>query len=117
MTTSLNINDIGFVNTDDYKLKLGDILPNGLINKIKNVVYLNKMSYDNIYFILKKELINYKKKYKQKDINISYNKEIIDSLVKETEYKYYGARRIEDVLEKYIDKCIYTSFNNKKIYS
>ena len=112
-------NDIGFTEGNskvDSKLK--DFLSIELLNRIKKIVYFDKLSYDSIYSIIKSKLNDIKKNFNAKNIKIHINKNIINSIVDKSKYNEYGARKIDYVLEDLVDKDIIDNIllGKKEIY-
>lgn len=118
MTSNLgfNKNDVGFVDNDNKKnSEIREYLSNELVNRVKNIIYFDKLNYEDIYSILKRDIINIKNKLKIENIHISFNKSVIDSMIEETKYLEYGARRVENVLEDYVDRCIIDNLARKSL--
>ena len=106
MTSNLGFtqSDIGFVENDSKNdTKLKNFLSTELLNRIKNVIYFNKLNYNDIYLILKKKIKDVKSNINE---NIRFNKTIIDNIINDSRYLEFGARRIENTLEEYIDKYL-----------
>ena len=118
MTSNIGFNkdDIGFtqeVSKEDSKLK--EFMSIELLNRIKKVIYFQKMSYEDIYSVLKKKIFDVKKKFKEKNISIRINNSLIDKMVKDSRYQEFGARKIDNVIEEVIDnKVIDGILNGKK---
>ena len=111
--------DIGFTeNNSKVNSKLIDFLSIELLNRIKKIVYFNKLSYDNIYSIIKSKLTDIKKNFNSKNIKIHISRNIINSIVDKSKYKEYGARKIDYVLEDIVDKYIIDNIllGKKEIY-
>ena len=111
--------DIGFTEGNSkVNSKLKDFLSIELLNRIKKTVYFNKLSYDDIYSIIKSKLNDIKQIFNDKDIKIHINKNIINSIVDKSKYKEYGARKIDYVLEDVVDKDIIDNIllGKKEIY-
>ena len=121
MTSNIGFNkcDVGFtesVSKNDSKLK--DFIPIELLNRLKRVVYFNKMKYDDIYSIIKVKLSSVKKKFMDKNIKLHISNNIIDKLVILSRYEEFGARKIDSIIEEEIDNIVIDNIliGNKEIY-
>jgi len=111
--------EIGFTEGNSkVNSKLNDFLSIELLNRIKKTIYFNKLSYDNIYSIIKSKLSDIKKNFNSKNIKIHINKNIINSIVDKSKYKEYGARKVNYILEDIVDKYIIDNIllGKKEIY-
>lgn len=107
--------DIGFIeNTDNKNIKLKENLSKELVSRVKNIVYFNKLNYDNIYCILKKEIKAIKSNLNNKNACFSIGNNDIDLLIQKSNYMEDGARKIEALLEDYVDKYVFESLIFKK---
>ena len=111
--------NIGFTEEcNKYDSKLKDFLSVELLNRIKNVVYFNKMDYNNIYLILKNKLASVKQKFKNKNIKIHISDSMIKSMIDKTRYLEFGARKVNSVVEEMIDRNVIDNIldGKKEIY-
>ena len=118
MTSNLGFsqNDVGFVeNNNKNNTKIKDFMSIELLNRIRNVIYFNKLNYNNIYSILKIELKNVRSTLKNNNISINFTKDSIDNMIKESNYLEYGARKIDYVLEEFIDRHIIDNLAKKAL--
>lgn len=120
MTSNIGFNksEVGFtenVSKNDSKLK--EFIPIELLNRLKNVVYFNKMNYSNIYCIIKRKIHCVKEKFSNRDIRIHISNSVVDKLVKLTRYEEFGARKIDQVIENEIDSYVIDNIliGNKEI--
>ena len=110
---------IGFTDQNDkYDSKLKEILSVELLNRIKKVIYFNKMRYEDIYSIIKVKLLSVKQYFKERGVKISISDNMIKSLIDKTRYQEFGARKVEDVIENVIDQYIINNIfeGEKEIY-
>ena len=115
MTSNIGFNkdSLGFtkeVSKDDSKLK--EYLPIELLNRIKKVIYFNKLTGDDINLIVKKKISKIKNKFKDKSIKLSIDNKIISDIVDKSRYMEFGARKIDSVLEERIDNYVIDSILN-----
>ena len=115
MTSNIGYNkdNLGFteeISKHDSKLK--EFLPIELLNRIKKVISFNKLSYNDIRLIVKKNISKIKKKIKDKNLKLSINNNIIEEVIKESRYLEFGARKINSVMEEKIDNYIIDSILN-----
>lgn len=110
MTSNIGFHDInvGFnKNKDDSvmtKLKENFSVP--FINRIDNVVIFNNIDEESIDKIIKNKLSKLKNKYSKKKINIKINKKVIDEIKESCNYQEFGARKVDKIIEKYIDDIV-----------
>jgi len=121
MTSNIGFSkeEIGFtenVSKNDSKLK--EFLSIELINRLKKVIYFNKLSYSDIYSIVKEKIRSVKKKFQDKDIKLHINDKIIDTIIEESRYQEFGARRIDGVIEDIVDNYVIDNIlsGKKEIY-
>lgn len=112
-----NTSIIGF-NQDKEKVikdKLTNILSIELLNRINHVIQFNKLTEDNIRFIIKNKINNIKNKFKDYNIIINISNSFIDNIIKLSNYEEFGARKINKLLEEKIDDIVMDSIlNNEK---
>lgn len=115
MTSNEGISDIeiGF-NQDNHNNtnNLKDIFPISFINRIDNILTFNKLNKTNIEKIIQNKINQLKEKYS--NINIITNQHIIDDIVKLSEYKIFGARKIDKIIENKIEPIIIDKLINKE---
>ena len=116
MTTNKGNNKqkIGF-NTSYEKInsELLEAFNIAFINRIDNIIYFNKLKEDDIKKIINLELSKLKQKYTNITINIDEG--IINELLNTCEYKEYGARRINKIINHQIENTIVDGIiNNEK---
>jgi len=111
--------EIGFteiISKNDSKLK--EFLSVELLNRIKKIIYFNKLSYKDIYSIIKKKITCVKKKYANRGIKIHVNDKMINKMIDKSRYQEFGARKIDNVLEDTIDNYVIDNIleGKKEIY-
>ncbi len=101
---------VGFleeVNKDDSKLK--EVLSLELLNRIQKVIYFRKLEESDIRFIIKSQLIEVKKKFKERNISVHIPESMVDKMVELTRYLEFGARKVEQVIEEKVDDAVIDS--------
>lgn len=118
MTSNIGFNDIniGFnkINSDVVFTKLKDYFSLPFINRIDNVIVFNKLSDDNIKIIANKKLDELKLKYAKKNIKIRFAKDLINDIIKESNYEEFGARKIDKIIKDRIENQIIEEVINGK---
>ncbi len=112
-----NTSIIGFKQDKEkvIKDKLTNILSIELLNRINHVIQFNKLTEDNIRFIIKNKINNIKNKFKGYNIIINISNSFIDNIIKLSNYEEFGARKINKLLEEKIDDIVIDSIlNNEK---
>lgn len=117
MTSNIGFNktSMGFNNNiNSVTNKLKDILGIEFINRISKIIVFNKMQKEDILKIINKNILNLKEEYKIK-LDVSNN--VIEEIVKESNYELFGARRIEEIIKEEIETIILDELikNNKNI--
>jgi len=115
MTSNIGYNDInvGFNKNIDNTSKLKEEFSIPFINRIDNIINFNYLNEDIIKKIKKKKIKIIKTKYK--NINIKINSTIIDEIIKLSNYREFGARKIDKIISDKIENIIIDEIiNNKK---
>lgn len=113
-------NAIGFNdnNNDIVKDSLRENLSTIFVNRINMICQFNKLSEENIHKIVNKKIKEIKNNFLDNDIKISVSKNVIDEIIKDSEYNIYGARRLNKLLEEKIDNIVIDGIlaNKKHIF-
>lgn len=116
MTTNSGFekNCIGFnkVSENSVISSLKNCFNSAFINRIDNVIVFNKLNEDNIKEIIELRLNELKAKYSNIDIN--YSDDLINDIFEECDYNEYGARRIEKLISRDVEKIIIDGIVNKE---
>ena len=112
MTSNVGFNkdSVGFVeekSKNDSKLK--EFLSLELLNRIQKVIYFRNLNEADIRIILKRKLDIVKKKFKEKNIKLHIADSLIESMIADTRYLEFGARKIDRVIEDKIDDYVIDS--------
>ena len=117
MTTSISYNDksIGF-NAQNQNNHINELLEKfniSFINRINEIVELNKLTEQDIIKIINISLNNIKNNYNEYIIKINNN--IIKEIINESNYNEYGARKINNIIKNKIEPIIIDNIiDNKK---
>ena len=105
---SYNTNEIGFNNKENKtrEKEIKDILGTPLINRIDKVLYFNNLTKEDIIKVIKLKLNILKDKYKKENVNITINKSIVDDILNASNFSKYGARKIDKIIDSYVDNFI-----------
>lgn len=133
MTSNIGFDEnvVGFNKTNDDTIvtKLKEVFSIPFINRIDNIVVFNKLDENVIRKLIQKKLKNLKNKYLDKNVKITIGKEVIDKIVKLSNYNEFGARKIDKIIKEKIESIIIDSIidgkkqiniktlNEKKVYS
>ena len=113
MTSSLNCNNLGFKPNENYNLK--EYFSESFINKIDEIIVFDNLDKKTVEKIIKNRINELVNKY---DIQIHYDNTIIDEIINMSEYKLYGASKINSIINNKINNLIINELinNNKKIH-
>ena len=86
-------NNIGFNKNNDNINGLKNRFSTSFINRIDGIMTFDRLSEDDVRKIItnKLEIIN----KKHSDINITYADDVIDNIIKESDFYEFGARRLD----------------------
>ena len=115
MTSNIGYNDInvGFNKNIDNASKLKEEFSIPFINRIDNIINFNYLNEEVIKEIIEEKIKKIKTKYN--NINIKINDTIIEEIIKLSNYKEFGARKIDKIINDKIENMIIDEIiNNKK---
>ena len=95
---------LGFNNNKNKNTDINQVLGISFVNRINKIIFFNQMDEETVLKIIRNKINNLRKKYKDKNINLTISKNIEQEIKDLCEYKTYGARKI--------DKVIYNSLEN-----
>ncbi len=107
MTSNIGFNDIhvGFNKNTNYTIsKLKEYFDVSFINRIDNIIEFNYLNEENIKNLINEKLN--KLKYKYKDAKIKINNNVIDEIIKLSNYNEYGARKLDKIIKNNIENII-----------
>jgi len=116
MTSNIgfNNNSIGFNNKNKVSNELKETLSIPFINRIDNLLTFDYLTYDNIKQILNNKIKKLKNKYKKKDIKLKINNTVIEEIIEKSNYKEYGARKIDKIIKNDLEMIIINSILENK---
>ncbi len=77
------------------------------INRIDDIITFNRLKLDDIKLIINKKLDLVKNKYN--DLDISFDNDVINTIVDKANFKEFGARQIDKIISKDIENIIIDS--------
>ena len=115
MTTNLGFSkdSIGFTESKN-NIDIEDFLGVEFVNRIGKIYYFNDISRDVIHRIVEKRLYVLIEGFKRKDLKIKISKEIVDKVIKESNYEKFGARRVDKVIDEVVTPIIVDAWYNGK---
>lgn len=109
MTSNIGFNDknIGFNKNESVVLtKLKENFTTSFINRIDNTIIFNNLDVDSIKIIVEEKIKKLKQKYSKKKITVKLKDNIIDELIELCNYKEFGARKIDKIINDKLDNRI-----------
>lgn len=97
-------NNIGFTKKElniDF-----DNFSKEFLNRISYTITFNNLTKENIKKIIKKELNEINNSY---NLNHKFSKEDIDSILEESNYEIFGARKIKNIVKKHLEEKLIKS--------
>lgn len=116
MTSNIGFNNksIGFNNKNKVSNELKDVFSIPLINRIDNILTFNYLTRDNIKQIVEEEIKKLKNKYKKKGIVVKINNNVIEEIIEISNYKEFGARKIDKIIKNEIEMIIINEILDNK---
>lgn len=117
MTTNIGyeFNNVGF--NVEHENQIISALKNefklAFINRIDGIVNFNKLTEENIRKIIKNELLKLQNKYSKYKINISKN--VIQEIVKLSNYNDFGARKVNKIIMSNVENIIIDNIIDNKV--
>ena len=108
MTTNAFIkkSSVGFINKTRNSF---DHFPKEFINRIDDVITFNDIDVKCVKNVINNELNKYNTR---NNLNIIFNKEEIDNIIKSSEYNIFGLRKLKRLVNKLIDNKIINKISN-----
>jgi len=109
MTSNIGYNRItvGFNNTKEKSITdLKEYLNIEFINRIDNIIFFKNLSKEMITKIASKEIDELIKKYQEKNVSVSINKNVINKIVSLSNYEEFGARQIKKTIKDRLENII-----------
>lgn len=103
---------LGFNNNKNKNTDINKILGISFVNRINKIIFFNQMDEETILKIIRNKINNLRKKYKDKNINLTISKNIEQEIKDLCEYKTYGARKIDKVIYNNLENIIIDNIYN-----
>ena len=117
MTSNIGFEEtnVGFLEAkkEETVSKLKEYFKDSFINRIDSVVVCNTLKEEEITSLVHKKIATLKKKYKNK-IEVVLSKKIEKEIVELTEYKEYGARKIDKIIKDRVEDIIIDAILDNK---
>ena len=99
---------IGFNENKESSInqKLENVLSIEFINRINHIIQFEELTRENIELIIHKEINEIKKQFKKQNIKLKVSNDVIDEIIRLSNYKVNGARKVKKLLEEKIDNLI-----------
>ncbi|MBE6138966.1 MAG: ATP-dependent Clp protease ATP-binding subunit [Firmicutes bacterium] len=116
MTSNIgfNNNSIGFNNKNKVNNELKESFSIPFINRIDNILPFEYLTHDNIKDIINNKIKKLKNKYKKKGINVKINSNVIEEVIENSNYKDFGARKIDKIIKNEIEMIIINEILDNK---
>lgn len=103
---------LGFNNNKNKNTDINKILGISFVNRINKIIFFNQMDEEIVLKIIRNKINNLRKKYKDKNINLTISKNIEQEIKDLCEYKTYGARKIDKVIYNNLESIIIDNIYN-----
>ena len=115
MTTNLGYSkeSIGFTESKN-NIDIEEFLGVEFVNRIGKIYYFNAINKDVIHKIVEKRLDVLIEGFKKKDLKIKISREIVDKVIKDSNYEKFGARRVDKVIDEVVTPIIVDAWYNGK---
>ena len=108
MTSNIGFEEksIGFSkNENKITTKLKEHFSIPFINRIDNIIVFNELTKQDIEQLIENKIFNIKRKY-LKEITLQIDEKVINEIIEESNYKEYGARKIDKIIKDKIENQI-----------
>ena len=116
MTSNIGFNEknIGFNKNENQTItKLKEHFSIPFINRIDNIIIFNTLTKENIRKLIENKIFEIKRKY-LKDISLKIDNNIIERIIEKSNYKEFGARKIDKIIKDEIENQIIDKIINKE---
>ena len=108
MTSNIGFEEksIGFSkNENKITTKLKEHFSIPFINRIDNIIVFNELTKQDIEQLIENKIFNIKRKY-LKEITLKIDEKVINEIIEESNYKEFGARKIDKIIKDKIENQI-----------
>ena len=108
MTSNMTSNEVspGFSSIKKAKTTVQDYFPKEFVNRIDEIYTIHNLDYESVRKLVVDKLEKMKEFYTTKKIDITITDNLIEEIIKKSEYEEYGARRIEKVINSKVEPVI-----------
>lgn len=108
--------NIGFnkITEEDSLIKLKEFFSPSFINRIDNIVIFNQLKEDIIIELIDRYLQTLREKYKKKNVKIRISNEVKKEILKLSNYKEFGARKVSQIIKNKIENRIIEQIMDEK---
>ena len=103
---------LGFNNNKNKNTDINKILGISFVNRINKIIFFNQMDEEIVLKIIRNKINNLRKKYKDKNINLTISRNIEQEIKDLCEYETYGARKIDKVIYNNLENIIIDNIYN-----
>lgn len=97
--------NIGF-HDNNYNTEMKDFFSIEFLNRIDKICYFHSFTYQDMKKIVLEKLDTLEKEYRKKDIEITFSTDVVDKIIKKSNYLEYGARKVDKIIEDTINRYI-----------
>ena len=105
MTTTIDTKGLGFID-DGKETIINKSFPKEFLSKIDKVFVFEKLTNKEIKRIIENKLGKMKKYYLEKEIVLSFDRKKINEIIKECDYRKYGASKIDRIIDSKFSEII-----------
>ena len=104
-----NVKNIGFNNKNKINNELKETFGIPFINRIDNILTFSYLTYNDVKSIVQSKIKKLKNKYNKKSVKVNISKDVIEQIIKESNYEDFGARKIDKIIKNKLDDIIINS--------
>jgi ATP-dependent Clp protease ATP-binding subunit ClpC len=115
MTTNVGFenNPIGFIKDDiNLSSKQKESFSTSFVNRIDDSISFNYLSENDLFEIVVRKLQKIRDKYQKKDIKVTYDKKVIEEIINKSNYRDYGARKVDKIIRDIYENIIINDIIN-----
>lgn len=109
MTSNIGFNDIhvGFNKNKNIAIsKLKEYFDVSFINRIDSIIEFNKLTEENIKYLINEKLNDLKNKYNNLNTKLKIDNGVINEIIELSNYNEYGARKLDKIIKNNIENII-----------
>jgi len=113
MTSNIGFNDktVGFATNKDKVIeeRLKEYFSIPFINRLDSIILFNNLEKEDIMEIVNRKVNKLKNRYKKKGITVRIGKKAIESIVDQSNFDCFGARKIDKIIKEKVESQIIES--------